>query len=165
MGIFNNINTIISVVAGLLSIFAAIKSWIFKNETKDLQRKLLTQLEIDELILNLNLCLEKISKLPRSYQRGFVLQKEIVDIQSLLHKSTSLAIAENEELFVQGLNAKTAKWIDELNTYQRNYESTKQNSDLENSDLNLISQENISRILNFLQSEISSIISKCKQNF
>ncbi|WII92213.1 hypothetical protein QEO94_05985 [Kingella negevensis] len=156
MDIFNHLNTIISVVAGIISIFSAIKAWVFKNETKDLQKKLLIQLEINDLIVNLNLCIDKISKLPYEYKRGLDLDKEIKEIQNLFHKTTSLAISQNTNLFNPELSVEVNKWRDKLSKYQRYYANT-QNKDV-------LNKENISDILNSLQSEISSVISKCKQN-
>lgn len=157
MDFLNNINSIVSIISGIIAIFSAWKANNFKNETQALKKSILIQHESSELILNLTNCLEKISKLPHKYQRGFDIQKEIRDIQSLFHKSTSLAIAQNQQIFTKTLNEETREWIDELNKYHRNYENMKNNS-------NAINRENIENILNVLQSNISSIISQCKQN-
>lgn len=144
------INTVINIIAGLVSIFSAVKAWGWKNQTEKLRDEISNRRDLHDMVLNLHDCYEKIGKLPAKHSRGVKIDAEIAEIEKLMSAVSQLAIASDDKFSNPVLGQKINGWKNTLAKYDRYYE---QNS----------TEESILEIKHALQSEIASMISNGKK--
>lgn len=140
------INTVINIIAGLVSIFSAVKAWGWKNQTEKLRDEISNRRDLYDMVSNLRDCSEKIGKLPAKHTRGVKIDEEVAEIEQLMSAVSQLAIASDAKFSNPVLGQKIKDWKNTLSKYNRFY---KQKS----------IEESILEIKHTLQSEIASMIS------
>ena len=140
------INTFVNIIAGLVSIFSAVKTWRWKKQTEKLKNEISNRRDLHDMVLNLRYCSEKIGKLPARHTRGVKIDKEIAEIENLMSVVSQLAIASDAKSSNPVLGQKINDWKITLSKYNRFYEQKS-------------AEESILDIKHTLQSDIASMIS------
>ena len=140
------INTFVNIIAGLVSIFSAVKTWRWKKQTEKLKNEISKRRDLHDMVLNLRYCSEKIGKLPARHTRGVKIDKEIAEIENLMSVVSQLAIASDAKFSNPVLGQKINDWKITLSKYNRFYEQKS-------------AEESILDIKHTLQSDIASMIS------
>ena len=140
------INTFVNIIAGLVSIFSAVKTWRWKKQIEKLKNEISNRRDLHDMVLNLRYCSEKIGKLPARHTRGVKIDKEIAEIENLMSVVSQLAIASDAKFSNPVLGQKINDWKITLSKYNRFYEQKS-------------AEESILDIKHTLQSDIASMIS------
>lgn len=140
------INTVINIIAGLVSIFSAVKAWGWKNQTEKIRDEISNRRDLHDMVLNLRYCYEKIGKLPAKHLRGVKIDAEIEEIEKLMSAVSQLAIASDDKFSNPVLGQKINGWKNTLAKYNRYYEQKS-------------AEESILEIKHALQLDIALMIS------